>query len=194
MRAVKLIGISGSLRRASSNTAFLRALQGLVPEGVGLELFPLDDLPLYNGDLDGPSPPAPVARFKSAIEAADGLVISTPEYNWGMSGVLKNAFDWASRPTNASPLKGKPALVMSCSPAFTGGARAHGQVRDTLTSALARVVARPPVVIAGSNGKIDNGRCGRDQPQLRPGGNCGLDCRNRSPAARASRLAADGSR
>jgi len=158
MNVIKLAAISGSLRAASANTAVLRTLQDLMPADVEMNLLPLDGLPLYNQDLDGPTPLPEVAAFKSAIAAADGLVICTPEYNFGIPGVLKNALDWASRPAFASPLKHKPVLIMSCSPAFTGGARAQAQLRETLAGTLSRVVVRPPVVIAGVNAKIDKGR------------------------------------
>lgn len=129
-----------------------------MPAGVEMEMLVLDDIPLYNQDLDGPNPPDAVRSFKDIITACDGIVICSPEYNFGMSGVLKNALDWASRPAFTSPLKDKPVLLMTCSPAFTGGARAQAQLRETLSGTLSRVVARPPVVIAGIHTKIENGR------------------------------------
>ena len=158
MNTIRLIGISGSLRQASSNTAVLRTLQESMPAGVEMEILPLDGIPLYNQDLDGPNPPEAVRDSKEVIAACDGIVICSPEYNFGMSGVLKNALDWASRPAFASPLKDKPVLLMTCSPAFTGGARAQAQLRETLSGTLSRVIARPPVVIAGIHTKIENGR------------------------------------
>ncbi len=158
MSTIRLVGISGSLRQASSNTAVLRTLQESMPAGVEMEMLPLDGIPLYNQDLDGPNPPDAVRSFKDAIAACDGIVICSPEYNFGMSGVLKNALDWASRPAFASPLKDKPVLLMSCSPAFTGGVRAQAQLRETLSGTLSRVIARPPVVMAAIHTKIENGR------------------------------------
>jgi len=158
MKTVRLMGISGSLRQASSNTAVLHTLGESMPPGVEMTLLPLDAVPLYNQDLDGANPPPAVREFKDAIAACDGLLICSPEYNFGMSGVLKNALDWASRPAFASPLKGKPVLIITCSPAFTGGVRAYSQLLETLTGTLSRVVARPPVVIAGAYSKIENGR------------------------------------
>lgn len=157
MKKVRLVGISGSVRKASHNTAILRTLQERLPQDVELELLPLDALPLYNGDLE-PEPPPAVVAFKAALKQADGLVLCTPEYNAGTSGVLKNALDWASRPASAAPLRGKSVLIMSSSPAFTGGARAHGQLRETLASTLSRVVVHPPVVIGGVHDKIKDGR------------------------------------
>jgi chromate reductase len=123
-----------------------------------LTLFPLDQVPLYNADLEGELLPQPVRALKDAIARSDGLVLCSPEYNHGMSGVLKNALDWASRPGFASPLKNKPALILASSPGYTGGARAHAQLRETLAAALARVVARPQVAIAGVMQKIVDGR------------------------------------
>jgi chromate reductase len=158
MNTIALVGISGSLRLASSNTMLLRSLQAAMPKRASLELLPLQQIPPYNQDLDGANPPASVKAFKAAIEHSDGIVISSPEYNHGTSGVLKNALDWASRPANASPLKGKPVLLMTCSPAFTGGVRAHAQLRETLSGALARVLARPQVVVASAHAKIQDGR------------------------------------
>ncbi len=165
MKTVRLIGISGSLRKASHNTAILRTLQQRLPQGVELALLPLDDMPLYNGDLELPEPPPAVAAFKAAVQQADGLVLCSPEYNAGTSGVLKNALDWASRPGNAAPLRGKPVLIISSSPAFTGGARAHAQLRETLASTLSRVVVFAPVVIAGVHDKIKDGRL-VDEPNI----------------------------
>ncbi|AVQ85578.1 NAD(P)H-dependent oxidoreductase (plasmid) [Variovorax sp. PDNC026] len=154
----RLVAISGSIRRASNCTAVLRSLQPLLPPHVALEIVPLDDIPIYNADLDGDTPPAPVARLKSAIAGADGLVLCSPEYNYGMPGVLKNAIDWASRPGFASPLKGKPALVMTASPGTAGGVRAQAQIRDALAATLARPLVRPHVAIANVASRIQDGR------------------------------------
>ena len=157
MSPIRLAGLSGSIRKASHNTAILRTLQERLPQDVTLSLLPLEMLPLYNGDVEADSPLA-VAEFKLAVQAADGLVICSPEYNAGTSGVLKNALDWASRPAKSSPLLGKRVLIMSSSPGFTGGARAHAQLRETLASTLSRVVVHPPVVIASVHEKIKEGR------------------------------------
>lgn len=155
---VRLLAISGSLRRASHCTAVLRSLAPLLPTGATLELFPLDEVPMYNADLDGDNPPAAVAQLKAAIAAADGLVLCSPEYNYGMPGVLKNAIDWASRPGFASPLKGKPALVMTASPGTAGGVRAQAQIRDALAATLARPLVRQHIAIASVATRIQDGR------------------------------------
>lgn len=136
----------------------LRSLAPLLPASITCHLFPLDEIPLYNADLDGDTPPAPVAALKKAIAEADGLVVCSPEYNYGMPGVLKNAIDWASRPGFASPLKGKPALVMTASPGTAGGVRAQAQIRDALAATLARPVVRQHVAIASVTTRIREGR------------------------------------
>jgi chromate reductase len=108
-----LLGISGSLRKASHCTAILQNIAGLTESRATLEIFPLDAVPLYNQDLDNESPPQPVTALRQAIDCSAGRVIVTPEYNYGMSGVLKNALDWASRPYGKSKLKGKTVLTIS---------------------------------------------------------------------------------
>ncbi|KQW61858.1 NADPH-dependent FMN reductase [Variovorax sp. Root411] len=123
-----------------------------------MQIVPLDDIPSYNADLDGEAPPEPVARLKSAVAGADGLVLCSPEYNYGMPGVLKNAIDWASRPGFASPLKGKPALIMTASPGTAGGVRAQAQIRDALAATLARPLVRQHVAIANVASRIQDGR------------------------------------
>jgi len=157
-RSIRLLAISGSIRRESNCTAVLRSLPPLLPVTANIDLFPLDDIPIYNADLDGDTPPEPVARLKKAITEADGLVLCSPEYNYGMPGVLKNAIDWASRPGFASPLKGKPALVMTASPGTAGGVRAQAQIRDALAATLARPVVRQHVAIAGVGQRVRDGR------------------------------------
>jgi chromate reductase len=146
---VRILGISGSLRKGSCNTAILEALrQRLAKQGtVEMSVFSLESIPLYNSDLDGETPLPAVRALRQAIQASAGIVLSSPEYNHGMSGVLKNALDWASRPVTGSPLKGKPALIITSSPGATGGVRAQYQVRETLVSACSRVVITPEIVI-----------------------------------------------
>jgi chromate reductase len=153
-----LLGISGSLRSNSCNTAILEALRGRLPAYAPMAIFPLNDVPLYNSDLEGDSQPVAVKDLRQSVLEADGLILCSPEYNYGTSGVLKNALDWLSRPAYESPLKGKPTLIMSSSPGPTGGARAHGQVATTLLSALARVTVCQPVIISHVFEKIQDGR------------------------------------
>src|ERR1700743_894712 len=127
----RLLAISGSLRKASSNTAILKALAEIVADKATIEIFPLHDIPLYNQDIDAdPLPPA-VTALRDAIAAADGVIISSPEYNYGMSGVLKNALDWASRPYGKARLTGKPVLTITASAASTGGVRGPVHLHET---------------------------------------------------------------
>jgi chromate reductase len=154
----RLLGLSGSLRRASNNTAVLRGLQDALAPGVALKIFPLHAMPLYNEDDDGEHAPESVRALRLDIEASDGIIMVSPEYNHGMSGVLKNALDWASRPYGRSALAGKPVLTMTASPAFTGGVRAQQQMNETLVSIPARLVHRPQIVIGGVHEKVRDGR------------------------------------
>jgi chromate reductase len=156
-RSIRLVGLGGSLRRESYSMAVLRTLKDKCAAKAEVRIHPLDAVPLYNGDLDGDHPPEAVRALKQAVTESDGLLVCTPEYNYGTSGVLKNALDWASRPGYESPLKGKPALIVSTSPGAIGGARAHLQVRETLSAALARVVARPQVTIGQVHQKVKDG-------------------------------------
>jgi chromate reductase len=154
----RVLGLSGSLRRASNSTAVLRGLQDALAPRVALKIFPLHATPLYNEDDDGEHAPESVRALRSAIETSDGMILISPEYNHGMSGVLKNALDWASRPYGLSALCGKPVLTMTASPAFTGGVRAQQQMNETLVSIPARLVHRPQIVIGGVHEKVRDGR------------------------------------
>jgi chromate reductase, NAD(P)H dehydrogenase (quinone) len=153
----RLLGLTGSLRKDSYSTSVLRSLQSALSERAVLGVQ-LPDLPLYNEDQDGPGGPYEVRAFRRSIAKSDALIISTPEYNHGIPGVLKNALDWASRPYGKSVLTGKPVLVISTSPAFTGGVRAHAQANETLLSAHAVLVPGPQVVIGGIAERITEGR------------------------------------
>ena len=158
MTQFRLLGLSGSLRRASNSTAVLRGLQDALRPRAALDIFPLHAIPLYNEDDDAEHAPESVRALRSAIEASDGVIMISPEYNHGMSGVLKNALDWASRPYGLSVLKTKPVLTMTTSPAFTGGVRAQQQMNETLASIPARPVFRPQIVIGGVHEKVRDGR------------------------------------
>ena len=128
---LRLLGISGSLRRASTNTALLRAARELAPADVEVVLHPLHDIPLYDGDLEARDGfPEAVISLREAIAAADGLLLATPEYNWSVSGVMKNAIDWASRAPEP-PLDHLPAALLSGS-GGSGGVRAQRHLREIL--------------------------------------------------------------
>jgi chromate reductase len=142
-----VLGIAGSLRRGSFNRALIRAALDLAPDGMTIETFDLSPLPLFNADVEELGDPLSVAEFKQAIRDADALLIATPEYNYGMPGVLKNALDWASRPPE-SPLNNKPVAIMGASPGRTGTARSQLQLRQTLQSTRSPTMPGPEVLVA----------------------------------------------
>ena len=152
--SIHVIGISGSLRRASWNSGLLRAAGELLPEGMSLEIADLSAIPLYNQDLDGPNAPEPVGQLKQRIRAADALLIATPEYNASVPGVLKNAIDWASRPVSDSPLSGKPLAIMGAG-GVSGTIRAQLALRQISTSINTLPLNRPAVQIMRSWEKFD---------------------------------------
>jgi chromate reductase, NAD(P)H dehydrogenase (quinone) len=154
---IKLLGIAGSLRAGSLCRAVLSTLSGLELPGTRVDQFDLAEIPPFNDDRDGSDPPACVAEMRRAIANANGLLLISPEYNHGMSGVLKNALDWASRPTALAALKAKPVLVMTVSPAITGGVRAHQQLNETLLATQSRLVAGRQIVIGQAHEKIVDG-------------------------------------
>jgi chromate reductase len=158
MTQLRLLGLSGSLRRASSSTAVLHGLRDALASKAVLDIFPLHGIPLYNEDDDGEHAPEQVRALRSVIATSDGVIMISPEYNHGMSGVLKNALDWASRPFGRSTLMRKPVLTMTASPAFTGGVRAQQQMNETLAAIPARPVLRPQIVIGGVHEKVRDGR------------------------------------
>jgi chromate reductase, NAD(P)H dehydrogenase (quinone) len=139
---MKILGISGSLRAASHNTALLRAAAEMVPAGVDLELYQdLESLPPYNEDRDTDRPPAEVQRLRAAVEQADAVLIATPEYNTTMPGQLKHAIDWSSRPYGPnSALWGKPVAAVGASVTDYGAMWAQDHVRRALGIAGARVL------------------------------------------------------
>lgn len=154
----RLLGLSGSLRRSSYSTAILRALQLEIRGHADLELAE-PNLPLYNQDDEFPEPPKAVLALRETIASADGLIISTPEYNHGIPGVLKNALDWASRPSGKSCLQDKATLIISSSPAFTGGARVHAQLNETMLAVDALILPGRQIIIGSVAEKIrDDGQ------------------------------------
>jgi len=154
VKNTKILGFAGSLRKGSYNRAVLRAAKELTPNGVELEIFDLDRIPPFNADLEGSMPKA-VMEFKAKIKAADALLIVTPEYNYSISGVLKNAIDWASRPYTDNSFNDKPAAIMSASTGMLGGARAQYHLRQALIFLNVHAMNKPEVMVANANTKID---------------------------------------
>ena len=154
----RILGISGSLRQASFSTAVLKAIAEASADEADYSFADIGELPHFNQDLYVEPLPSAVRLFRDQIAAADGVLISSSEYNHGIPGTLKNALDWASRPHNGSPLRGMPVLIVTSSPAFTGGARAQYQIRETIVSILARPVPTPEIVVGAVAKKIIDGR------------------------------------
>lgn len=151
---MKVLGISGSLRKASYNTAILRASAKLMPEGMTLEIAEIGDLPLFNQDVFDAGLPASVKRVRDQITAADGLLFACPEYNFSLTPAMKNVIDWASRPPNPCFME-KPIAIFSSSPGPMGGARVQYDVRRILGQLWGHVLPRPEVFIGAVGTKVD---------------------------------------
>jgi chromate reductase, NAD(P)H dehydrogenase (quinone) len=151
---VKILGIAGSLRKQSYNRSSLRAAVELVPAGITVETFELAGIPPFNQDEER-EPPAAVRQFKSAISSADAILIVTPEYNYSVPGVLKNAIDWASRPYGESAWDGKPVGIMGASVGMLGTARAQYHLRQMFVFLNMFPLNQPEVMIANADEKFD---------------------------------------
>ena len=154
MADLKVLGISGSLRKASFNTAALKACAELMPPGMTLSIARIDDLPIFNQDVFDAGIPEPAKRLRAEIAAADGLLIASPEYNFSLSAALKNAIDWASRPPN-QVFQDKPIAIFSASAGPMGGARVQYDLRRILVQLWGHVLPRPEVFIGSAQGKFD---------------------------------------
>ena len=149
------VTLLGSLRKASFNASVARALPELAPEGVSITpLGSIGNFSHYNADVQDTGFPAPVLAMAEQIRAADGVIIVTPEYNYSIPGVLKNAIDWLSRVT-PQPFSGKPVTIQTASPGMIGGARAQYHLRQSLVFLDAYVLNRPEVMIGQVAGKVD---------------------------------------
>jgi len=151
---VRIVGIAGSLRKGSYNRSALRAAVKLVPPGSTLEISDLDDIPPFNEDHER-DPPAAVRQLRTAVKAADAVLIATPEYNYSVPGVLKNAIDWASRPYGESTWNGKPVGIMGASVGVLGTARAQYHLRQMFVFLNMFPLNQPEVMIANAAEKFD---------------------------------------
>ena len=151
---LKILGISGSLREGSFNKSALRAAAELAPEGVEIETFDIGRLPLFNQD-DEQNPSEAVVEFKQKIREADAIIFSTPEYNYSIPGVLKNAIDVASRPYGDSAWDGKPALIIGASIGNIATARAQYDLRKMMVFLNMHPINRPEVMIGTCGDKFD---------------------------------------
>ncbi len=149
-------GIAGSLRAGSYNRGLLRASQELAPQGMEIRIFEgLREIPPYDADVEAKGDPAPVMALKRVIHDADALLVATPEYNYGIPGVLKNAIDWASRPPGKSVLNRKPAAILGASPGAQGTVRAQLALRQTFLFTETFAVVKPEVLVARAQDKFD---------------------------------------
>ncbi|MRD48977.1 NADPH-dependent FMN reductase [Caenimonas koreensis DSM 17982] len=151
---MKVLGICGSLRKASINRMALHAAQALAPAGMQIDIADISEIPLYNEDVHAAGLPPSVQAFRAAIKAADALLIVSPEYNFSIPGVLKNAIDWASRPPE-QPFDGKPTAIMGASPGQVGTARMQYHLRQTLLFLNTQTVVKPEVFINMASGKFN---------------------------------------
>ena len=154
-----ILGIPGSLRQQSLNRALLVTAQELLPDGVTLEIFDLHDIPLFNSDVEAQGTPAPVLAFREQMKAADALLFAAPEYNFSISGVLKNAIDWASRkgPDARPPLNDKPAAAMGVG-GMMGTLRAQLHLREILLHNNVYLLNQPTLLLARANDQFGDGR------------------------------------
>jgi len=153
-KPIVILGFAGSLRMDSYNKALLRAAVELLPSDARLEIFDFAEIPLFNQDLELQMPEE-VKEFKAKIRAADAILIATPEHNYSVPGILKNAIDWASRPYGDNSFEGKPVAVMSASVGMLGGARAQYHLRQTFVFLDMHPINKPEVIVAFAPQKID---------------------------------------
>ena len=151
---MKVLGFAGSLRKASFNKALLRAAVEVAPASMDIEIFDLEGIPLFNQDYET-QPPEKVAEFKARIRAADALLIATPEANYTVPGVLRNAMDWASRPYGDSAWSGKPAAIMGASVGPFGTARAQYHLRQVFVALNVLPINQPEVMVGNAAERFD---------------------------------------
>jgi chromate reductase len=157
MKTTKILGIVGSLRKASVNKKLMEAFKQAAPEGVTVEIADISMLPLYNEELEANFPEAAKA-LKAKIREADGIIIATPEYNRSIPGVLKNSIDWTSRPYGDSAWDGKLVVTVGASPGNVGTAVAQSHLKETLVYLNATIVGQPEFYLGGAYGKFgENG-------------------------------------
>lgn len=156
MTAMKIAAISGSLREGSYNTATLRAIKELLPDQVEMEIITLEKIEPFSEDLEAQGWPPGVSDARERIADVDGVLIATPEYNYGLTGVLKNAIDWFSRPTGEGPICGKPLAIVGASMSKTGTARAQSQLRDAAFYNAMPLLTTSEVLISNADEKFDD--------------------------------------
>jgi chromate reductase len=161
-KQLTILGFAGSLRKGSYNKALLRTALEFLPEDAQLEIFDLEGIPPYNMDLENKMPER-VKEFKEEIKVADAILIASPEHNYSIPGVLKNAIDWASRPPGDNSFDGKPVGIMSASPGMLGGARMQYHLRQTFVFLNMYPVNKPEFIVTFAAEKIDDKGRVRDE-------------------------------
>ena len=155
----RILGVAGSLRKDSYNRALLGAIAGIAPDGIEVEIYELNDIPLYNQDIDTPeSMPESVRDFKRRIKEADAILFVTPEYNRSIPGVLKNAIDWASRPYNDNSFDDKPVATIGATDGMLGTAVVQYHLREIFSFLNAHPMERPQLFISGISKKLAGGK------------------------------------
>ena len=163
---IKILGIAGSLRKGSLNKALLREAKKLAPENVEIEIADISEIPMYNGDIEAIGSPEPVKILKEKIKNSDALLIVTPEYNYSIPGVLKNAIDWVSRPVADSPLNNKPLGIMGAG-GMSGTIRAQLHLRQIAVFTNMIDMKRPEVLVQKAQDKFDSEGNLIDEPTIR---------------------------
>lgn len=159
MTTYDVVAVPGSLRRESFNLRLCRHAAAVAPEGMAIDVADLVRLPLFDEDLEREGDPPEVAAMKDRLARADGLIIASPEYNFGMAGTTKNFVDWASRPPGRGPLAGKPVLLIGASTGRMGGTlQAQAQLRTSLAVLGAAVLPAPLVAVSESSKRFDGDR------------------------------------
>jgi chromate reductase len=154
-KKMHILGFAGSLRKGSYNRSLLSAALEVVPKDATLEIFDLQGIPPFNQDLES-KPPERVKEFKTKIRAADAILMATPEYNYSIPGVLKNAIDWASRPYGDNAFDGKPVAVMGASIGMLGTARAQYHLRQSFVFLNMHPLNQPEVMVPFAQDKVDS--------------------------------------
>lgn len=154
-RKIKVLGIAGSLRLGSYNKALLRAAQGLAPDNMELEIIEIDNIPLFNEDIEAQGYPEPVRELHTKIAGSDAILIATPEYNYSIPGILKNTIDWASRPEKTCSILGKPVAIMGASTGRFGTLRSQMHLRQVFVALNMPAVQKPEVYVTKAAEKFD---------------------------------------
>lgn len=152
---IEALAFAGSLRKGSYNKALLRAAKELSPEKLTITIYDIAEIPLFNQDVEEQGYPDPVVDFKKEIDRTDVLLIATPEYNYGVPGVTKNAIDWASRPPDDNPLDENPVGVVGASPGITGSARGQSQLRQAFGYTNSYCLQQPEILVYQAHKKFD---------------------------------------